>query len=143
MREIKRLILHHTATPQDTTVESIRNYHVNDRGWSDIGYHYLVDYTGKIHDGRPEKRKGAHAGIHNEGSLAIAVIGNYEETELTVRSCRALMELLGYLEYKYSQFVVGDIEVIGHKDVSNTLCPGKDLYEWLQWWRYGRKWGLL
>ena len=138
MREIKRLILHHTATPQDTTVASIRNYHVNDLGWSDIGYHYLVDYTGKIYTGRPVERQGAHARGNNENSIGIVVIGNYDKSALSCESRRALGVLVSYMEYRF-----GELGILGHREVGRTVCPGIYLMEWIDWRNNGREWGLL
>ncbi len=78
MRKIKLIIIHHTATYKDTTVESIRSYHMNTRGWSDIGYHYLIDGKGRIRLGRPVWRSGAHCKWHNRTSIGVAIIGNFQ-----------------------------------------------------------------
>jgi hypothetical protein len=76
MREINRIIIHHTATAQETTVSSIRNYHMHNRGWRDIGYHYLIDGGGFVRLGRPERLSGAHCKGNNRDSIGVAVIGD-------------------------------------------------------------------
>ena len=61
MRDINKIIIHCTATPEgrDVSVDTIRQWHL-DRGWSDIGYHYIIDLEGNLHEGRPVERQGAH-----------------------------------------------------------------------------------
>ena len=61
MRKINKAIVHCTATPEGrhTTVEDVRRWHL-DRGWSDIGYHYLIYLDGTVHEGRPIEIQGAH-----------------------------------------------------------------------------------
>lgn len=131
MRKIRWLIVHHTATPTWTTVESIRNYHVVDRGWSDIGYHYLIDMNGCIRLGRPEWRIGAHCKGKNKMSIGIAVIGHFMHYDISEVHIRALSSLIGDLQHRYP-----DAEVKKHSDFARTLCPGMFLERWLSV-RYG------
>jgi len=72
MRRITKIILHCTATPEgrDVSVDEIRQWHL-DRGWSDIGYHYVIDINGNLQDGRPLTRAGAHVRGYNKGSIGI------------------------------------------------------------------------
>lgn len=130
MREIHDIIVHHTATPSTATVESIRRYHVGIRGWSDIGYHYLVQRDGIIRLGRPDRRVGAHCRGYNRESIGVAVIGNFEETPIGMeveQQINALRQLLGDLLHRYPHSVVR-----GHKEYAATLCPGGHLAEWLE-----------
>lgn len=129
MREINYIVVHHTATPSYATVESIRNYHVNIRGWRDIGYHYLVQRDGVIRLGRPDHIQGAHCSGHNADSIGVALIGNFEETPLGMEvetQVNSLKMLLQDLTLRYK-----DARVVGHKELAATLCPGKHLAEWL------------
>ena len=66
-REVNGIILHCSATRegQDISVDTIRSWHVDGRGWSDIGYHYIIYIDGSIHTGRPLDRSGAHTKGHN------------------------------------------------------------------------------
>ena len=72
MRHINRIILHCTATREgrDYSVDTIRKWHT-DKGWSDIGYHYLVARDGAIYEGRPVERMGAHVRGYNANSIGI------------------------------------------------------------------------
>ncbi|EPX78509.1 hypothetical protein Salmuc_03620 [Salipiger mucosus DSM 16094] len=68
MRDISKIIVHASATqadwmdgyPTGTKMAEIRRWHVEDRGWSDIGYHFLIDRDGTVARGRPLERIGAH-----------------------------------------------------------------------------------
>ena len=62
MRDINRIMLHCSATVEgkDYSVDTIRKWHVDGRGWSDIGYHYVIQLDGTISQGRPITRAGAH-----------------------------------------------------------------------------------
>ena len=134
MREIKRIIIHHSATSAKATVEGIRNYHVNVRGWRDIGYHYVIQANGILRLGRPDWMIGAHVKGYNRSSIGICLIGNYEDNELPKCSFvweLTLSTLLEDLLHRHP-----GAEVVGHIELAPTLCPGKHLTDWLENWRY-------
>ena len=77
-RTINEIIVHCTASPegQAKTVEQIRANHVapvskGGRGWSDIGYHYVVYLDGTVHIGRDVDTSGAHCTNHNAHSIGV------------------------------------------------------------------------
>lgn len=126
MRVIHTIVIHHSASPLTTRPSTIKKWHT-DKGWSDVGYHYLVDYTGKIHLGRPLNKIGAHARGHNVGSVGICGIGDntkpqQEWTPALVTSMISLCESL--------QIVLRTItRVCGHRQLegASTLCPGTNV----------------
>lgn len=67
MRHIDKTVWHSTATKegQDISMETVRTWHL-DRGWSDIGYHYVIELDGSVKAGRPLIRSGAHGRGNNE-----------------------------------------------------------------------------
>jgi N-acetylmuramoyl-L-alanine amidase len=75
MRAINKIILHCSATTEGrrTTVEDIRNWH-KQRGFNDIGYHYVVYLDGSIHNGRDVELVGAHTKGHNTGSIGFVML---------------------------------------------------------------------
>ena len=83
MRKLNEIIVHCTATrpewmvsrPLSDKVTEVKRWHVQDNGWADIGYHYLVDRGGAIATGRPLGKVGAHVRGRNTGSIGIALIG--------------------------------------------------------------------
>jgi hypothetical protein len=72
-RKVDKIIVHHSASPQDTTVAQIRDWHVNGNGWSDIGYHYIILADGTLERGRNINRTGAHCKNKNKGSIGICL----------------------------------------------------------------------
>src|SRR3954471_2040052 len=140
--------VHHTVNANDYTraevpglLRSIYAYHVKSRGWSDIGYNYLVDRFGRIWEGRyggvDRPVVGAHTQNYNDYSFAMSSIGNYE----TARPSEALLRAYGRLfAWKLSlhgvsagstkQYITKAYlqAVNGHRDVGQTACPGRYLY---------------
>ena len=83
-RKIRAIIYHCTATPprRNVTYYDLRNWHVRDRKWSDIGYHYFIPRNGKFVLCRDVDRQGAHAahGGWNRGTIGIALAGGLDST---------------------------------------------------------------
>ncbi|MBA7647606.1 hypothetical protein ES703_55382 [subsurface metagenome] len=122
-----QITIHHTVTPKDgaSRVRSIQNYHMDKKGWIDIGYHYLIDSQGRIYEGRPAGVVGAHVRGHNTGNIGIAVIGNYENEDITSTQQKAIEDLGVWLCSTYS---ISTDRIYGHRDFASTTCPGKYLY---------------
>lgn len=80
MREIKKIIVHCSASDlkEHDSVEVIKQWHVKDNGWNDIGYHYVITKNGDVHQGRPLKEVGAHCSGHNLDSVGVCLTGENE-----------------------------------------------------------------
>ena len=79
-REIEVIYLHCTATEpgKEVDVKAIRRFHVDVRGFSDIGYHYVVQPDGYIMGGRDIHKKGAHVKGDNSRSIGVSMVGNWD-----------------------------------------------------------------
>lgn len=127
-RNIKELIVHCSATPEgkDYSVDTIRQWHLQ-RGFSDIGYHYVVYRDGSIHTGRDESVIGAHCTGHNTNSIGVCYIGGCASDGKTPKDTRtaeqkqSLVKLLKELKIKYPQ-----ASIYGHRDFANKACPSFD-----------------
>jgi len=73
---IRQIVLHCTASHTRVRIAEVRRWHVEDRGWSDVGYHHLVSSGGRHEIGRPETVPGAHVKGHNTGTIGICFSGN-------------------------------------------------------------------
>lgn len=127
---IDAVTIHHTATSNDyidswEVVRAIQRYHMRERGWCDIGYHFLIDREGRIFEGRPMEAVGAHVRGHNVGNIGISLIGNFEERSPTDAELGSLIKLVSWIVKRYD---VPLSNIRGHKDYSDTLCPGRHLY---------------
>jgi N-acetylmuramoyl-L-alanine amidase len=124
--EWEEIIFHHTATPRSSKydVEWCRSFHVEQRGWSDIGYHLYIEHDGAISRGRPLNRIGAHCSNKNGIAIGIAVCGgmladgSYGIT-LTDEQKQAMRECVEELRRRTGK----DLNVSGHRDHKSTLCP--------------------
>lgn len=124
-RNIKEIIVHCSATPEgkDFTVAQIKQWHLQ-RGFSDIGYHYVIYRDGSVHTGRPESVSGAHCTGHNTISIGVCYIGGCATNGTTPKDTRtpaqkvALVKLLKELKAKYPKATIHS-----HKDYANKACP--------------------
>ncbi|MDD3861771.1 MAG: SpoIID/LytB domain-containing protein [Candidatus Gracilibacteria bacterium] len=143
-KKVERFVIHHTATSNDVKnpMESIRAiyfYHAITRGWGDIGYNYIIDQNGKVYEGRAGGAGvvGGHARGSNTGSIGIAILGNFQEKKVPKKAMDALVELIRVKskEFKINPNGFSKVNgvklpnVIGHRDVGRTVCPGDYLYE--------------
>lgn len=136
MRAIHKIIIHCTATREgdDISVDTIRRWHLA-RGWSDVGYHYIIDLKGSINAGRPIELMGSHTKGFNKGSIGIAYVGGVEADGKTPKDTRtkaqkdAIIRLVKKLKGCYP-----DVTIHGHNEFSNKACPSynvqneKDLF---------------
>lgn len=122
--KIKKIIIHCSATPngRNDTAEDIHRWHL-DRGWSGIGYHYVIEVTGKLVKGRPDYWVGSHVRGHNGDSIGICMIGT---DKYNVDQWSLLDNLVRKLCVDHP-----GAEVIGHNEVSEKTCPGFDVQKWL------------
>lgn len=127
-RHIREIIVHCSATPEgkDFTIDDIRKWH-KQRGFSDIGYHYVVYRDGSVHVGRDIDLIGAHCTGHNSGSIGVCYIGGCDKDGKTPKDTRtgkqidALFDLLVKLKSIYPT-----ARIYGHRDFANKACPSFD-----------------
>ncbi|MDF1769875.1 N-acetylmuramoyl-L-alanine amidase [Maricaulis sp.] len=138
MRPIKHIIVHCADTPasMDIGAKEIDAWH-RDRGWSAIGYHYVIRRSGDIEkgrdldgDGNVDEEIGAHALGYNRYSLGICLVGGKgpdarADMNFTHNQMGTLYRLLVALTTEYP-----NAEVIGHRDVSDKACPSFDVKSW-------------
>lgn len=127
MREIKYIVVHCTATPQNTTVQSIQNYWKNNLGWKSPGYHRVIDASGKIHIlSEYEKPTNGVAG-YNSQSVHISYIGGVDGKKAvdnrTPEQKATMLELLKELKRLFPNAVIQ-----GHRDFKGVkkACPSFD-----------------
>lgn len=78
MAKPKRITLHCAASTNGVCLPAsvIRRQHIEERGWSDIGYHMVIQPDGEVERGRGLNEKGAHVSGENEGNIGICLVGN-------------------------------------------------------------------
>lgn len=161
---LKMAVVHHTASSNSYApsqvpgiLRSIQAYHMDARGWSDIGYNFLVDRFGGIWEGRGGGMGraviGAHAAGFNTGSVGVSAIGNFSSVGAPAAVTEALARVVGWRLESYgvdpraasfftsggsTSFPAGQVvyrpNVVGHRDIGSTDCPGT-IHGSLQWIR--------
>lgn len=116
----KKIIIHH-ASASKCSAEDIHTWHLN-RGWSGIGYHFVVRKDGTIERGRPIDRVGAHCTGQNVDSIGVCFEGDYEKETMPDVQLQAGRELIAYIKGLYGQGLV----IAKHKSFMATDCPGKN-----------------
>lgn len=110
------------------TVFSIQRDHMNNRGYADIGYHFLIDRAGRVIEGRELRWQGAHAGgSNNRGNVGICLLGNFDEEQPSRAALAALDRLVFELQ---NELRIPRRNVRPHKAWKETQCPGTHLMPW-------------
>lgn len=149
MRAISKIIIHCAATPpeMDIGAKEIRDWHVKDNGWSDIGYHWVIRRDGQIEPGRPEATRGAHCAAKNGNvaSIGICMVGGVKRVpDGKTASGKPKTKLVADDNFTQPQWVslrklVRDLHgrypnintVLGHRDLDpGKVCPSFSVRDW-------------
>ena len=126
MREINRIIIHCSATPEgrDVDAATIKKWHTEERGWSDIGYHYVIKIDGSIESGRPLDVAGAHTKGHNADSIGICYIGG-ADADMNPKDTMTQEQEDSMRELIFSLRMVWDktLTLHGHNEYAYKACP--------------------
>lgn len=150
---LRTIVVHHSDFLDPPGPLGIKDYHLEVSGFSDIGYHFVIEPDGTVFEGRPLNRTGAHAGVTREaargrrdqdpdwGAVGIVLDGYYGEELPPLPQREALLALIDDLRARFPKID----RVIGHREVRRelvlandltpvgepTVCPGDALFLWL------------
>lgn len=130
-----RVIIHCSATKngEREDIEAIRKFHVETRGWKDIGYHMVIQPDGSVQNGRSLNEQGAGVEGANEGSIHICLIGTDKFTHQQFAS-------LSYkLDSIFLTFNINKWELYAHHDfpsawTQHKVCPSIATSKLLYWY---------
>ena len=129
VRKIDKIIIHCSATPEgrDVKMETIKSWHVKGNGWSDIGYHFVIELDGTLKEGRPLHRSGAHTKGHNAESIGICYVGGIDKDKnakdtRTAAQKDTLNKIVAGLLDDYPE-----ASVHGHNEFAAKACPSFDV----------------
>lgn len=128
MRIIDWVIVHCSDSdrPEHDNIETVKKWHIDERGFKDIGYHYFIDKKGVVHKGREEDKVGAHCKGHNSNSLGVCLSGRKEFTESQFKALEVLLIDI------CSRHDLEKKDILAHCDLdANKTCPNFDLHSWL------------
>jgi len=133
VRLITKVIIHCAATKpsMDIGASEIKKWHL-DRGWKDIGYHYVIRRNGDIENGIVVALAGSHTKGHNANSIGICLVGGINdkgepESNFTKAQWATLERLVRVLKVDFPHATVH-----GHREFAAKACPSFDVQEWLK-----------
>lgn len=139
---VHEIVIHCSATRpdwmhnEDLTAQraEIRRWHMQDRGWRDIGYHWVIGRDGKLLPGRAETEIGAGVEGHNRGVIHICLIGGAGSSEqdrfdrhFTSAQDVSLRQLLQAIGMRTQVR-----RISGHNEYAAKACPGFTVAQWLK-----------
>lgn len=131
-----RITVHHSGDKDDVHADSVawlRQVDLNHikginhpEPWACIGYHFIIDPSGRVYEGRPLQYQGAHAGnnLVNRLNIGICLIGNFDVQRVPPAQRTALLSALDRMCLQYG---ISRASVYGHKKFKVTECPGRFL----------------
>ncbi|MBC7185745.1 MAG: N-acetylmuramoyl-L-alanine amidase [Calditrichaeota bacterium] len=134
---ISKITIHHGGEefPADKDpiqyLRNLQSWSRTEKKWIDIPYHFLIDFQGRIYEGRPINYPGdTNTDYDPRGHALICLLGNFEVQEVTQEQFEALVALTAHLARIYE---VPLSNIRGHRDYTEqTVCPGKNLYRYLE-----------
>lgn len=134
LRNIKYIVIHCTATQPNTTIESIKKYWKEVRGWGDTpGYHYIIKANGDVVKLLDESKNSYGVYAHNSECISIGYVGGIDKASKpkdtrTRAQENAMFDLIVALTEKYKT-----AKVVGHRDFPKVAkaCPCFDVKAWL------------
>lgn len=149
MSKIKYIIAHCTATPEgmDVTPEMIREWHIVGRGWSRVGYHYLIKLDGEIvllhwHDDNDELdpweiTNGVKG--HNHESIHFVYAGGCAKNKPSGAKWNPPKDTRTTAQLKSMKALVLNLldqhpaaQLAGHNQFANKACPSFDVPKYAQ-----------
>jgi N-acetylmuramoyl-L-alanine amidase len=125
MRTIKYLVVHCTATPQTTNVESIQRHWRERLGWKASGYHKIVKANGEVITLATDEQVCNGVAGFNSVSLHVSYIGGIDSRgnpldNRTQGQKDAISQVLHAWKQKYPSAIIQ-----GHRDFPkvNKACP--------------------
>ena len=131
-KSTESIVIHCSATKSsmDIGLVEIRKWHVEDNGWRDVGYHYIIRRNGELELGRRHDDTGAHAAGYNHKTIGVCMVGgmaddNSAENNFTDKQWTSVSDLIKQIKVNYP-----DVNVIGHNEISSKECPSFDVQKW-------------
>nr|WAQ69892.1 peptidoglycan recognition protein [Eisenia andrei] len=132
--------IHHSLSPGACfdkeacmkAVRGIQNFHMDTRGWNDIGYSFLIGGDGRVYEGRGWDIVGAHTLGYNSVALGFCIIGDYTASLPSDAAIQAAKNVIKCGVDK--GYIIESYELFGHRDGGYTECPGDALYHLIHSW---------
>ncbi|MGH3651080.1 MAG: N-acetylmuramoyl-L-alanine amidase [Acidimicrobiia bacterium] len=146
----------HTGADVPGILRGWFDFHTGSRGWNDIAYNFVIDSEGGIWEARQGSLDGPVAGDATGGNQGftqlVCLIGDTNTAAPTAAARSSLVRMLAWLADRYHVSTSPGAEVTftsrgsnkwpegtsvttptiaGHRDMSQTSCPGANLYSYV------------
>lgn len=104
------------------------------RGWSDVGYHFIIYIDGSVHAGRAVEKTGAHVAGHNATTIGVVYVGGTDAAGKAKDTMNAAQETAFVNLVKHLRDEYGPLTLHGHNEYAAKACPSfkvKDKFKWL------------
>ncbi len=125
------IVIHHTASDHGN-LASIRKLHMEERHWSDIAYHFVINNgsmnttPGQVEVSDLWHRRAGNFSTAipyaNQFGIAVVLVGNFEHRSLPSLQKQALVRLLANLAREHR---IPPERIVRHRDLQQTACPGR------------------
>lgn len=126
-----KIVVHHSGESDlpDLDFLSISRYHIIEKGWAWVGYHYVIEFYKNqaiAIPSRPLFLPGAHCKGENTTSIGICFVGNFSKSETLVNP--HLSDILyigaGIIASILAFYAISLDCIYPHSKFSATECPG-------------------
>lgn len=117
--KIDMVVVHHSATATGTA-EAYARYHVSNNGWPGIGYHFVIDKDGTIHQTNELETISYHVSGQNTNSIGICLTGDYDRQKPPEEQLNKCAQLIAMLRQQIGR----PLKIRGHAAFSTKTCPG-------------------
>lgn len=120
--KIDKIVVHHSATTSGTPY-AYATYHVNNRDWPGIGYHFVIDKDGTINMTNYIETRSYHTQNQNTKAIGICMTGNFDVQIPTAAQLQSLDSLIYYLR----SYIGRNLSVHEHNEFANKSCAGENV----------------
>ena len=133
-RLINNLVIHCTATPRSTSIDSIKRYWKVNKNWRMPGYHGIIKPDGELVELASFEDEANGVRGHNSDSLHIAWLGGIDNENKPIDNRTDEQKTMLY------RFITGFLKkypkakVLGHRDFVGVKksCPCFDVTFWME-----------
>lgn len=131
--EFEKITVHHIGKSKNFDIakksvvrdlDGVLTEHM-DRNYGDIGYHFIIDYAGRLWEGRSLAFEGAHVSGQNDRNIGIVCMGNFDVQQPSEAQLITVEQIISVLREHYG---IKQNRIFGHRDLGPSACPGENLY---------------
>ena len=129
-----RFLVVHTSASRPEQARNLDIHAVNEmhklRNFTMVGYHHLITTDGRVQNGRPYNKMGAHVKGHNHESLGICLAGGLDENGKPADTYSGSQKAALVMVLRSLKVLCPQAEILGHRDLSPDTDGNGQVDEW-------------